>query len=1068
MWLTRLALRNPILIFMISIGVVVLGLTSLARLPVDLFPSISPPLVQIATFYPGASPQSIERTITYPIEKAVSSVSNVDRVQSTSKQGASIVRVWFNWDADLNVGELEVIERVQQVMNNLPQGVQQPFVLKIDLSNIPVCMVTASVGSGGLDERGLRDLADNTIVNQLERLPFVASADLSGGLVRQINVEVDREALKSRGLGVLDVVRAISAANLLLPSGLLRADDRSYNLFTNSQIEAAKAIESVVLRSDQKGTVLVRDVARVIDGAEDQANSVRVLTRRDVPDPEHPGQMKHVLEGGRGVMMRVMKQSGANTVEIVDRVKEALPKLRGVPEDVRLGLFFDQSTYIRSALTSLRHEALTGSLLAVLIILVFIRSFRSTLIIAVAIPLSVITTFILMYFTKQSLNVFTLGGLALGIGRLVDDSIVELENIQRHLNLRARENGGRLDEAGRRQAALDAAEEVAMPILASTITTIVVFFPVVFLIGIPKLLFIPLTLTIAFSLFCSFLVSRTMTPILCVKFLRPEEEHGEAQGGWARLARASDRVDRAYERLLGRALRHRRLVFALVLVAFGGAIYLFRFVPSEFFPETDESQFTAFLRMPVGTRMERTEEAAKRLEKTIVDAVGVDDVQTIVTTVGVPSGRSALFSANTGPHAANVNVNLVQPDQRKQTTDQLLAKVRRLAYDGRFAGAMVYFFSGGIVRRVLNFGSEAPIAVEIVGYDLENARRLARQVAEAMRAIPGLTDVEVRREENFPELDVRVDREKAARLGFSQQEIANTILTSMSGNSNSASIYTDPVSGNEYRIIVRLADRYRDEVRDLGEVYLTTRAGQPVSVATLADINRSSGPVQIDRRSQQRIIEVTANPIGRDLGGLTADIERSLAKLVPPPGFSLVVRGQSEAQASAFRGLAFASLLALMLVYMVMASQFRSLLDPFIIMFSVPMGLIGVALALLAWHTPLSVNSFMGIIMMVGIVVSNGVLLVDYTRLLREEGRPLEEAVRTAARTRLRPILMTTLATVLGLLPMALGMGVGSEANMPLARAVIGGLSVSTVLTLFLVPSLYLAFEGWMERRRAK
>jgi CzcA family heavy metal efflux pump len=1044
MWLTRLALRNPILILMISLGVLVLGATSLSRLPVDLFPSISPPLVQVATFYPGASPTDIEKTITYPIEKAVSSVSDVDHVESTSKQGVSVVRVWFNWGSNLDIGEIEIIERLQQILNTLPPGVQQPFVVKIDLSNIPVCIVTATSTSKTIDERELRDLAYNVIEPQIEHLPHIASADVSGGRVREITVELDREALKSRGLGVQDVVRSVAASNLLLPSGSLRTDKRHYNLFTNTQFTDTRPMNDIVLKTAPNGAAVhIRDVGRVIDGAQDQTDAVRILTRTD-----------NKLEGGRGVQMRVLKQPSANTVEVVDHIKAALPKLRGIPETVKLGVFFDQSTYIRASITSLEHEALFGSLLAVIVILMFLRSVRSTLIIAVAIPLSIVATFILMFFLGQSLNVFTLGGLALGVGRLVDDSIVELENIQRHLNL----------GKPRLQAALDAAQEVAMPIFVSTITTIVVFFPVVFLIGIPKLLFIPLTLTIAFALICSFFVSRTVTPILCVKILRPETGH-DTSTWWGRFQSFSERwveaLDHRYEKILEWALAHRPWVIATTLVAFGLSCVLVTTIGRDFFPDTDESQFTVFIKEPVGTRMEVTEKSAILVEKTIREAVGDDNIQTIVTSTGIPSGRSALFTANTGPHSAQIQVNLVSPDRRKLTDVALMEKVRKLAFDGRFAGARVYFFAGGIVKRILNFGTQAPIDVEVIGYDLKDAREFSTKVALAMRNIDGLTDVQVAREENYPELDVLVDREKAARLGFAENEIANTVLTSMSGDTNTPSVFTDPVTGNEYFIIVRLADRWRSEVKDLSEVYLPSRtAGEPVALSTIAQIQRSSGPVQIDRKYQQRVVDVFANVLGRDLGSVTDEIESKLGSLQAPAGFSIHLGGQSQTQKEAFKGLSFAAVLALMLVYMVMAAQFRSLIDPLIIMFSVPMGLIGVFLSLKLTNTSLSVNSFMGIIMMVGIVVSNGVLLIDYTRVLRDGGAPLHEAVVRAGRTRLRPILMTTLATVLGLFPMAAGIGVGSEANVPLARAVIGGLIVSTALTLLLIPSLYVSIEG--------
>jgi multidrug efflux pump subunit AcrB len=464
--------------------------------------------------------------------------------------------------------------------------------------------------------------------------------------------------------------------------------------------------------------------------------------------------------------------------------------------------------------------------------------------------------------------------------------------------------------------------------------------------------------------------------------------------------------------------------------------------------------------------MEVTEKRAMLMEKTIRDAVGDDNVQTIVTSTGIPYGRSALFTANTGPHSAQVQVNLVQPDERKQSDVALMEKVRKLTFDGRFAGSRVYFFSGGIVKRILNFGTQAPIDVEVIGYDLKDARDFSNKVALTMRNIEGLTDVQVAREENYPELDVMVDREKAARLGFRQDEIANTVLTSMSGDTNTPSVFTDPVTGNEYFIIVRLADRWRSDVKDLSEVFLPSKtSGTPVALSTIAQIHRSSGPVQIDRKYQQRVVDVFANVLGRDLGSVSDEIEAKLGNLQSPAGFSIHLSGQTQTQKDAFKGLLFAAALALMLVYMVMASQFRSLIDPLIIMFSVPMGLIGVFVSLKITNTSLSVNSFMGIIMMVGIVVSNGVLLIDYTRVLRDSGTALHEAVVKAGRTRLRPILMTTLATVLGLFPMAAGLGVGSEANVPLARAVIGGLVVSTALTLLLIPALYVSIENRLTHR---
>lgn len=1045
MWLTRLALRNPILILMLSLAVTVLGVVSVSRLPVDLFPDISIPVLNIVTFYDGAAPRDIEKSISYPIEKAVSAVSGIEHVESKSKQGVSSVSVYFEYGTNLDSAEVEVIQRLQQVLYQLPPGVQQPFVMKFDLSNIPACNVTVS--GPGLDGRRLYDLAFNVIEPQLEHLPHVASADVEGGKIRQINVEVDRDALKARGLGIDEIVKAISATNLLLPSGDLRAGPRDYNLFTNTQVLDPKELTDVVVRADANGVVHLRDVARVIDGAQEQTNIVRLTDLG--PDGK--------LRSGDGVFLRVLKQPGANTIAIVDAVRAALPHLHNLPAGVKLDLNFDQSTYIRNSMDSLKHEALFGSLLAVLVILLFLRSVRSTLIIAVAIPLSIVATFILLFFTGQSLNIFTLGGLALGVGRLVDDSIVELENIQRHLDQ------GKL----RMQAALEAAEEVAMPILVSTITTIVVFFPVVFLSGVSRLLFIPLTLTIAFSLMASFVVSRTVTPILCVRVLRPEapREHGFI--GWldGGLRRFFDQLDTLYQHAIGWSLRHRAPVVLAVLAAFTvSVLVVLPRVGKDFFPATDESQFTINTRLPVGSRIEASEALIESLEKDVVAAIDPAWITTMLGRAGIPPGRSAVFSGNTGPHAGSFQVKLVPPTERPYSDLQLMERVRK-RITGRYPGTKIYFSTGGIMSHILNFGSDAPVDVEVTGYDLDAARDYTRQLTAALRQVPGLEDLNVSRENDYPEIDVLVDREKAGALGFPITRIADTVLTSMAGNTNAPTMYTDPITGNEFGIVVRFADRFRQRVEDLKEVYLPSpTTGQPVSLGTLARLRRSSGPVQIDRKYQQRIVHITGNPVGRDLDAVSADVERAIAQVPLPPGFQVTLGGQTATQRAAFQSLLLALLLALMLVYMVMASQFRSLVDPLIIMVSVPMGLIGVFVALWLTRTPLSVNAYMGIIMMVGIVVSNGVLLVDYARVRREHGEPLVEAVVNAGRTRLRPILMTTLATVLGLIPMALGIGEGSESNVPLARAVIGGLVVSTALTLLLVPTLYVAAEQRLAR----
>jgi hydrophobe/amphiphile efflux-1 (HAE1) family protein len=1041
---------------MLSLMMIVLGWVSVTRLSVDLFPDITIPVIRVATFYNGAGPADIEKTITQPIERAVSASPGVDRVESSSKQGVSLVSVWFNFGTNLDTAQFEVSQRVSQILNTLPPGIQQPFILKFDITNIPVAAI--AVSGDGLDERQLYDLAYNTIEPQFERIAGVASASVGGGKTREIEVKANRDALRARGLGIMDLVGAVRTSNLLLPSGSLRAGDRDYNVFANTQLLEPRPLGEVVVRPGQaeisgrsNATVRVADVAEIEDGTADQNEIVRI-------------------NGARGVFLRIFKQPGANTIGVVDAVTQTMNNLRSVPPNVKLALSFDQSTYIRAAVTALQHEAVQGGLLAIGVILFFLVSLRATGIVAVAIPLSIVATFVLLYFTGQTLNVFTLGGLALGVGRLVDDSIVELENIHRHLAL----------GQGRKQAVLAAAQEVAMPILVSTITTIVVFFPVLFLAGIARFLFMPLALTIAFALTMSFFISRTVTPLLCLYWLKGGTHQEPPRGVAGAITRALDRLDHGYARALTWALGHRAVTVLTILALFVGSMFLRKKIGSEFFPETDEGQFSVIYKLPIGTRVEKTELVTERIEKIVdstlapVKTAGKPDTvlyTTMLSDTGLPGGRTALFTANTGSHSANVGVNLVGRLHRPISDVEATEKVRAALADA-LPGTQVFFFTGGIVKRILNFGSAAPIDVEVLGYDLREGSAFAKRLNAAMQALtdtkgqPLLTDVQIQREENAPELDVVVDRQKAGVLGVSEQDVAQTVLTGLLGNTQLSPIpYTDPKTGNEYFINVRMDDRYRSHVSDLSEMFVRTPRGGVVTLDTLAKIELSSGPVMIDRKYLQRVLHVTANVApNQDLGAASIAVQNVVNDTQPPDGFTVQLGGQTAEQQKAFRGLIFAAIMALALVYMVLASQFRSLVDPLVIMFSVPLGISGVFLMLYLTGTKLSVNSFMGIIMMVGIVVSNGVLLVDFANVLRRRGRSIVDATVEAGRTRLRPILMTTIATITGLVPMALGIGEGSETNLPLARAVIGGLTVSTIFTLFLVPCLYTALDRFAKR----
>ena len=679
MWLTLLALRNRIGILMLSLAMVVLGATSLNRLPVDLFPNIQVPVAFVGVIYKGAPPLDIEQSVVYPIEKAVSSASNVEHVESFAKQGIGAVQIWFNWGADINVGQMEVMQRITQILNSLPPGILQPFIVKFDVSNIPVSFVTVS--SDDLDERALYDLAFNTIAPQVEQIANVAAATVEGGKIRQININLDPALLNARSLSILDVVKAVKAANLILPSGDIKAGNLDYNVFTNNQFRTVEPIQDVIVKVNQQGNpVRVRDLGTVSDSSDIQTNVVRT-------------------DGKRAVYLRVNKQPIANTVEVVDALRAALPKMIGIPPGVQLGISFDQSVYIRQSINNLIEQALHGSLLAAAVILIFLRNLTSTIIISVAIPLSIMVTFIVLYFTGQTLNVFTLGGLALGIGRLVDDSIVELENIQRHLNT----------NPARWNAILDAAREVAMPIFASTVTTVVVFLPIFFVVGIARLLLIPLTVTIAIALFTSFFVSRTVTPALCFKFLKPEQESHRSMPRWfVRLMDWSrvryESMDRGFEDSLRWVLAHRTLFIVGILMIFAASVALVPRIGTEFLPVSDESQFRIVLRAPVGQRVEKTEQQVAEVERMLRANIPAGELETIVSSTGVlAQGRSSLFNPNTGPHTSVISVYLTSPDKRSRNQVQIMNDVRPKVVK-LFPGVAMFFDPGGLVKRVMPSG----------------------------------------------------------------------------------------------------------------------------------------------------------------------------------------------------------------------------------------------------------------------------------------------------------------------------------------------------------------------------
>ncbi len=1051
MFLTRGAVRNPILILMVCIAVVVLSQIAYTRLPVDLFPAITVPAITVATTYSGASPEDVERTVTYPIEQAVTRVAGVQQLLSTSRRGTSTVQVWFDWGQDLSNAEVEIIQNIQRIASSLPAGVNTPSVLKFDISNIPVAQVVLS--APGMDSRSLYQLALDVIEPQIERLPGVSTAFVGGGLVRQFNINVDPQRLAAVGQTLQDVDNAVRRYNNIIPSGSLRNSEIDFQLKVPTLLQDVGAIRQVVISTKNGVPVHIGDIAEVEDAAGDQTQIVKI-------------------DGRPGITLSVVRQPGANIVQVVDALRAAVPRFTGIPTGVQMRISFDQSRYIRAAIASLTHEALIGAGLTFAVILLFLPNLWNLFIVGLGIPLSVATALVLLYFTGQTLNVFTLGGLTLALGRLVDDAIVVRENITRHLA-----RGGK----SVRQHVVEATQEVGAAVFASTATTIAVFFPVVFLTGVARRLFVPMALTIVFAMSASYFVSMTVDPALSLRVMRvrksDEEEEDEPRSLFGRIMRRLersserrlDRLDDTYQRVLDLALRRRWRVVGGITALFAVSLFAARYIGSEFFPTTDESQFTVQIQQPQGTAVQVTSALADRVARLIQQTIPREYITAVITNSGVPSTGLG-FGGNQGSNFAQVNVRLVPPGERKESTDELAGRVRR-ALDGTFPGAQFFITLGGIQRQVVNIGAAAPIDVQVLGYDQTVGQQVAAQVAAAVGTTPGTADVRINPRGQFPSFAVQVDYEKAALLGLSPTSIANAINMAMSGNAGTASKLIDPYTGAQYGIVTRLMNEYRTHPEDLVNIPLTTladpppgggpsRVGRvPILLRDVAKVSLGSEPLQISRKNQQRVIDVTANVTNRPLGDVATDLRQRLDRIQWPAGFAYNMAGQVEQQQNAFGSLGLTSGLALMLVYMIMAAQFKSLVDPFIIMFTVPLGLIGVIWMLLATHVTLSIMSFMGIITMVGIVVSNGILLVDYANKLQEDGQTPRDAILRAGRTRLRPILMTALATVLGMIPMALGIGEGSETNVPLARAVIGGLTVSTFLTLFLIPILYVMFE---------
>jgi HAE1 family hydrophobic/amphiphilic exporter-1 len=1029
----RGSLKNPVARFMLAIGIILLGIIAFSNLAIDLFPEISYPIVSVVTDYPGASPEDVEITITRPIEKRVSRIQNVRHVSSRSREGFSVVTIEFYWGTDLDIASTDIQRNINEILDIFPGEAKQPIIIKFDPSQISVIVLAVT---GPLEDYQLRELGEDFIAPRLENLKGVASANVFGGQVREIQVEVERSKLERLNLPLDRVAQAVRAGHMDRPGGSLNTGKREYSVRTLGRSPEVKDLEEIVVSHQNGNPIRLRDIGKVKEGYEDIQSEVHV-------------------NGVKGVVIGVQKQIGGNTVSVVDQVLKALPQIqKELPKGVSLEVVSDQSTFIRKSIQNLQKEAIIGALLAVVIILLFLRNVTSTVIIAHSIPLSIIATFVLLHFGKFTLNIMTLGGLALGVGRLVDDAIVVLENINRHM-----ERGESPEEASYKGAS-----EVSKPVVAATITSIIVFLPLAFVKGIAALLFVQMAYTVAFSLLASLFDSLTLIPLLTARFLRPRKPREKSSWSHGILLKTQPLflwLDQLYRNTLQFALFHRKLVVSGVVVVFAGSLFLIPLIGTEFFPASDEGQVRMSMRLAVGSSLEETKKVVEEVEEIVFSEV--PELKSLWGRAGSGRGRSVIFSGRfAGPHNGTASLMLVDQSGRERSSEAIARSLREKVRN--IPGAVIIVSPGGIISRVMSFGSDEPISVEILGFDLATGSRLAREVDGILREVRGVTDIQIGREEGLPEYQIKFRQDRLSSLGLTTFQVAENVRGAIEGIE--ASIYVDPKTGREHQVRVRLREEDRSHPEDLHRIPLPVSGGKVVPLGNVADVVKTTSPAQLERKYQQRVVFVTANTTGRDLGSIAAEIEKKISQMKIPEGFSIQLKGARQEQKDAFRTLFFALGLAIVLVYMVLASQFGSLLHPFLIMFSVPLGIIGVIWALFLSGNTLSVISFIGIIMMVGIVVSNAIILIDYiNRLRKEDGVELKEAIIQGGKVRLRPILMASLTTVFGLAPMALGFGEGAETNASLAIAVIGGLTVSMFLTLIFIPTLYFIVE---ERRSRK
>jgi multidrug efflux pump subunit AcrB len=1020
----------------------VVGVTSLVRMPVDMFPSMNIPVVVVATFYSGMPPEQIETDITSRFERFFTLGAGIEHIESRSLPGVSVIKVYFQPGTDPDSAVTTISNLAMAQLRRLPPGTLPPVVLKFDASSLPVCLVTFK--GEGLNETQLRDLAQFQVRNQIASVPGASVPQPFGGKYRQIMVYADPYKLEAQRLSLMDVVRSVNDSNLILPAGDVQIGPLDYNIYTNSQLRTVKEIDQLPIKMVGQSPVRIADIGYAEDGHEIQTNIVRV-------------------DGQRSVYVPVLKQGGdTNTIAVVDGIKEAVLHLFDVPRELVTKVVFDQSLFVKTAIETLLHEGGLGLVLTSIMILIFLGSMRATVAVFFSIPLSALAAFIALSLGGGSINSMVLGGLALAFSRLIDNSVVVLENIYRHLEL------GETPE----EAAVKGGREVALPVLSATLTTVVVFFPVTFLYGVSKFLFSALALAVALSLFASFAVAMTVVPLFCARFIKAPAHHGtpsseqpvsvdRARRNWSLADRFNiwfnarfEAFLKLYDKLVGLTLRRPVVTLVSFGVLFGLSLAIFPLLGLSFFPRTDAGQFVINLKAPAGTRLSVTESEVAKVEALVRRVVSPEDLGMIVSNIGATPDFSAIYTTNSAMHTAFVQVSL--KEEHKVGSYTYMAQVKR-RIEKELPELNAYFQSGGLVDAVLNLGLPAPIDVQVAGSNMENAYATALKLASQIQKVHGVADVFIPQDIDYPALQLDVERTRAGEMGLDQEEVVDNVITALTSNQMIApSFWIDPKTGNDYMLTVQYPEDQVKTLADLKAIPLrSANSTESTRLDMISSVHRIKSPTEVDHYQLRRTIDVYVRPLNEDLGKIANSIDAIIGQTRVPEGLTVTLRGMVQGMRASFTSFTLGLGLAVILLFLILVAQFQSFRDPFIILLAVPPGLTGVMLILWLSGTTLNVMSLMGVVMLVGIAVSNSILIVEFTRHLRSEGMSVRDAVALACRVRLRPVLMTSLATIIGLLPMALKLGAGSEAYAPLARAILGGLSVSVALTVFLVPAAY-------------